>query len=190
MLKDPNQFSYLNQSGCTEISGVDDSENFDRTRFALTLLGMNEDVQDEIFCILAAVLHLGDVRFTAAGEGSKVTDMTPVENAAKLLKIDAKQLAFLLTNRNLTIRGTTTAVLLNPKLAESSRDALAKILYKRLFEWLVARINLAILKPGKQYFIGVLDIFGFENFKVRGYSQIHWRSQCDISLLYNCRGFD
>lgn len=46
------------------------------------------------------------------------------------------------------------------------RDALAKMVYKRMFEWIVARINNAILKPGKKNFIGVLDIFGFENFKV------------------------
>jgi myosin-5 len=50
--------------------------------------------------------------------------------------------------------------------AAEARDALAKILYKRLFEWLVSRINAAILKPGRKNFIGVLDIFGFENFKV------------------------
>lgn len=48
-------------------------------------------------------------------------------------------------------------------------DALAKALYARLFEWLVGHVNKMIFKPGSKSFIGVLDIFGFENFKVRGY---------------------
>jgi myosin-5 len=47
------------------------------------------------------------------------------------------------------------------------RDALAKILYKRLFEWIVQRVNSSIFKAETRRFIGILDIFGFENFQVR-----------------------
>ena len=46
--------------------------------------------------------------------------------------------------------------------------ALAKAIYVRMFNWLVARVNKTIdTKNKKQYFIGVLDIAGFEIFEVR-----------------------
>lgn len=46
--------------------------------------------------------------------------------------------------------------------------ALAKATYDRLFRWLVSRINQTLdTKLPRQFFIGVLDIAGFEIFEVR-----------------------
>lgn len=45
--------------------------------------------------------------------------------------------------------------------------ALAKATYDRMFKWLVARINKTLdTKLARQFFIGVLDIAGFEIFDV------------------------
>ena len=55
--------------------------------------------------------------------------------------------------------------------AEDVRDAFAKMLYSRMFTWLVERMNVAIAgsvnAAKNSKFIGILDIFGFENFAVR-----------------------
>lgn len=56
--------------------------------------------------------------------------------------------------------------------ATDSRDALAKAIYSNLFDWLVERINKS-LEVGKQRTgrsISILDIYGFESFKVIGMS--------------------
>ena len=46
--------------------------------------------------------------------------------------------------------------------------ALAKATYDRMFKWLVSRINSSLYTPlPRQYFIGVLDIAGFEIFEVK-----------------------
>ena len=48
--------------------------------------------------------------------------------------------------------------------------ALSKALYDRMFKWLVARVNKTLdTKNKRQYFIGVLDIAGFEIFQVLDY---------------------
>ena len=47
------------------------------------------------------------------------------------------------------------------RAAADNRDALAKTLYSRLFDWLVARVNTSIGQDaGAASVIGVLDIYG------------------------------
>lgn len=50
-----------------------------------------------------------------------------------------------------------------------SIGALAKAVYEKMFNWMVTRINATLeTKQPRQYFIGVLDIAGFEIFDVSG----------------------
>lgn len=52
-------------------------------------------------------------------------------------------------------------------------SALAKALFNRLFLWLVIRVNTTLeTKQHRQFFIGVLDIAGFEIFDSNGFEQI------------------
>ncbi|KAK7888870.1 hypothetical protein WMY93_024430 [Mugilogobius chulae] len=62
-------------------------------------------------------------------------------------------------------------VTLNQEQATYTRDALAKALYARLFDYLVESINRAIQKPHEEFSIGVLDIYGFEIFQKNGFEQ-------------------
>jgi myosin heavy subunit len=55
-----SEFHYVNQSDCTEIEGVSDSDTFQKTRKAMTVVGISDERQLEIFKLLAAVLHLGN----------------------------------------------------------------------------------------------------------------------------------
>ena len=49
----------------------------------------------------------------------------------------------------------------------NSVGALAKAVYEKMFLWMVTRINQQLdTKQPRQYFIGVLDIAGFEIFDV------------------------
>nr|GMC71371.1 myosin heavy chain [Ipomoea batatas] len=59
-----------------------------------------------------------------------------------------------------------TLICLDPQAAATSRDALAKTVYSKLFDWIVEKINNSIGQdPDSQLLIGVLDIYGFESFK-------------------------
>ena len=60
----------------------------------------------------------------------------------------------------------------NVQQAEATRDALAKGLYSRLFDFLVKRVNEAMDVTNHQGLtLGILDIYGFEIFKKNGFEQ-------------------
>lgn len=59
--------------------------------------------------------------------------------------------------------------------ASAARDAMAKALYGRLFDWMVNQINMLLFnRPNMpdQLSVGLLDIFGFENFRKNGFEQL------------------
>ncbi|KAK6162834.1 hypothetical protein DH2020_002675 [Rehmannia glutinosa] len=62
---------------------------------------------------------------------------------------------------------------LDPAAAVTSRDAFAKTMYSRLFDWIVDKINNSIGQdPNAKSIIGVLDIYGFESFKINSFEQL------------------
>ncbi|XP_062077703.1 myosin-7-like [Humulus lupulus] len=77
-----------------------------------------------------------------------------------------------LCKRVIVTRDGTITKCLDPNSAALSRDALAKIVYSRLFDWLVNKINNSIGQdPDSKNLIGVLDIYGFESFKTNSFEQ-------------------
>jgi len=62
-------------------------------------------------------------------------------------------------------RGEIFSVPYTVEQAVDCRDALSKALYHSLFEWIVSKINLVIENQKSDCFIGLLDIFGFEDFE-------------------------
>ncbi|CAK7327357.1 unnamed protein product [Dovyalis caffra] len=170
-LGNPRTFHYLNQSHFYELDGVDDSEEYLATRRAMDVVGINADEQDAIFRVVAAILHLGNVEFA---KGNEVDSSEPkddkswfhLQTAAELLMCDEKSLEDSLCKRVIVTRDESITKWLDPDAAAVNRDALAKIVYSRLFDWIVNKINNSIGQdPDSKSLIGVLDIYGFESFK-------------------------
>uniref|UniRef100_M8BWI6 Myosin-J heavy chain n=1 Tax=Aegilops tauschii TaxID=37682 RepID=M8BWI6_AEGTA len=170
-------FHYLNQSNCIDLNGFDDSKEYIETRRAMGIVGMSNDEQDAIFKVVAAILHLGNIEF---GEGSEPDSSAPkddkskfhLKTAAELFMCDAKGLEESLCKRVMATRGESITKNLDAKGAALSRDALSRIVYSRLFDWLVNKINSSIGQdPDSKILIGVLDIYGFESFKTNSFEQ-------------------
>eukprot|EP00257_Ricinus_communis_P026051 XP_025013465.1 myosin-6 [Ricinus communis] len=176
-LGNPRTFHYLNQSNCYELDGIDDSKEYIATRRAMDIVGISSDEQDAIFRVVAAVLHLGNIEFA---KGKETDSSMPkdeksrfhLRTAAELLMCDVKALEDSLCKRVIVTRDETITKWLDPESAVLSRDALAKIVYSRLFDWIVDKINNSIGQdPDSKSLIGVLDIYGFESFKTNSFEQ-------------------
>src|SRR5690606_7748112 len=94
------------QGGETTIEGVEDAEDFDRVKQAMSLLGMSGQLQVSIFNMVAAVLHTGNINFKSDGkDGSVIANRNELEITAKLLVVDPAALEKALTIRINKIRG-------------------------------------------------------------------------------------
>ncbi|KAE9414805.1 hypothetical protein Angca_006954, partial [Angiostrongylus cantonensis] len=169
---------YTAQGGDYEIPGVDDSVNFLETlKAALDVLGFDQQKQRDIFRILKGILLLGNTDFKEHGNECVVSPVNATEIAqlSDDYKIDEAQLRLWLTTREIRAAGETVRMVLEPKEAVRSRDALAKLIYAQLFCWLVKRCNDALIeketRTSRRNFIGVLDIYGFETFVVNSFEQ-------------------
>nr|XP_016436113.1 PREDICTED: myosin-8-like [Nicotiana tabacum] len=173
----PRTFHYLNQSNFFELAGVDESEEYLATRRAMDIVGISHDEQDAIFRVVAAILHLGNVEFakgteTDASEPKDDKSRFHLKIAAELFMCDEKSLEDSMCKRVMVTRDETITKSLDPQAAAVSRDALAKIVYSRLFDWIVNKINNSIGQdPDSTFSIGVLDIYGFESFKTNSFEQ-------------------
>lgn len=175
---DPRTFHYLNQTNCYEVANVDDAREYMETRNAMDIVGICQEEQDAIFSVVAAILHLGNIEFAKGSEidSSKIKDEKAayhLKTAAELLMCDEKLLEDSLCKRVIVTPDGNITKPLDPDSAALSRDALAKTVYSRLFDWIVDKINNSIGQdPTATNIIGVLDIYGFESFKINSFEQL------------------
>ena len=173
---------YCNQGSVFTLKSVDDAEEFQALRVALTTLNFTAEDQRALFGSIAGLLHLSEVSFTAkmkVEDGCVVSTDDTVQShfttAAILCGLSSEQLERVLTVRVITAKDESYEIKLTPAQALDARDALSKALYSRLFEWIVSRVNESIRVDEASTVraeIGVLDIFGFESFKVNSFEQL------------------
>uniref|UniRef100_A0A8C2W2Y6 Myosin X n=1 Tax=Chinchilla lanigera TaxID=34839 RepID=A0A8C2W2Y6_CHILA len=168
----PENYHYLNQSGCIEDKTINDQESFREVITALEVMQFSKDEVREVLRLLAGILHLGNVEFITAG-GAQVSFKTALGRSAELLGLDPTQLTDALTQRSMFLRGEEILTPLSVQQAVDSRDSLAMALYARCFEWVIKKINSRIKGRDDFKSIGILDIFGFENFEVNHFEQFN-----------------
>ncbi|XP_031498331.1 protein OPAQUE1 isoform X2 [Nymphaea colorata] len=173
----PSSFYYLNQSKTYELDGVNNAEEYLKTRRAMDIVGISLEDQEAIFRTLAAILHLGNIQFSPGREHDSSTikdnkSSLHLQMAADLFKCNTKLLLATLCTRSIQTREGNIIKALDCNAAVASRDALAKTVYSRLFDWLVDKINKSVGQdPDSVVQIGLLDIYGFECFKKNSFEQ-------------------
>ncbi|XP_048357862.1 unconventional myosin-XVI isoform X3 [Sphaerodactylus townsendi] len=172
---------YLNQTVLEDspaMTATQNREKFIALKQALSALGFSNREMENLFVILSAILHLGDIRFTTwtNAEAALVSDLKLLEQVAEMLQVSPDDLASALTTDAQYFKGDMITKRYTIELAEFYRDLLAKSLYSRLFSFLVNTINYYLQSQDGHSSdqvlpIGILDIFGFQEFPENSFEQ-------------------
>uniref|UniRef100_A0A914X4M5 Unconventional myosin heavy chain 6 n=1 Tax=Plectus sambesii TaxID=2011161 RepID=A0A914X4M5_9BILA len=179
-LADASHYYYLTQGKTLKADGRDDAADLAEIRTAMKVLLFNDQEVWSVFRILAALLHTGNIQYSATivnnMDATEIRDAVGVARAARLLQVDERDLVNALTTKTIMTREERVVSCLTAEQSLDIRDAFVKGVYGKLFVWIVQKINSAIYRPKKEasrrYSIGVLDIFGFENFDHNSFEQL------------------
>uniref|UniRef100_A0A914NIQ0 Uncharacterized protein n=1 Tax=Meloidogyne incognita TaxID=6306 RepID=A0A914NIQ0_MELIC len=174
-------YNYLNSSDCYEAENTNDGRSFVETKDAMTAIGLDENIQRQCLSVVAATLHIGNINFVESDGDSFATiaDEQFLQFPAFLLGITPEAIKENLTRRQLQSKWgkniEQVEVRHNKEQAAYTRNAWAKALYSKLFEFLVTSVNRALNVDDRRHSldlsIGVLDIYGFEVFEWNGFEQ-------------------
>ncbi|XP_073415934.1 unconventional myosin-IXb isoform X2 [Dendrobates tinctorius] len=180
-LKQPEDYFYLNQNNFKIEEGEDFRHDFERLKQAMEMVGFLPATKKQIFSVLSAILYLGNVTYKkkASGrdEGLDVGPAQVLETLSRLLQVKREMLVEALTKRKTVTVNEKLILPYSINEAVTARDSMAKSLYSALFDWIVLRINHALLNKKDVeesvtcLSIGVLDIFGFEDFETNSFEQ-------------------
>nr|XP_049702444.1 unconventional myosin-IXa isoform X4 [Helicoverpa armigera] len=171
-----DKYNYLSRTGCSEVPGIDEQYEFSRLKQSMEMVGFTMDKQRRLFAVLSAVLLLGNVEFQPQRKSYHHDEAVGVRNPevvsliSSLLRVKQETLLAALTSKRARASGETLVINYRLPEAIATRDAMAKCLYGALFDWIVMQVNHALLskkdtlREHQGHSIGVLDIFGFEDF--------------------------
>lgn len=168
-------YKYTGANKTNYIEGMSDGKHFERTKTALGLIGVTEEVQDVLFEVLAGIVHLGQLIIHSKNSNEE-SEIKPGDKCAKyvteLLGISAEDMEKALCSRQIAVAGDKVTTFLKKDQAEECIGALSKAIYSKVFDWLVNIINTSLENDEKMHqHVGILDIFGFEHFKLNSFEQ-------------------
>ncbi|XP_040177151.1 unconventional myosin-IXb isoform X4 [Rana temporaria] len=180
-LNKPEDYFYLNQHNFKVEDGEDLRHDFERLKQAMEMVGFLPATRKQIFSVLSAILYLGNVTYkkkaTGRDEGLDVGPPEVLDCLSQLLQVKREMLVEALTKRKTVTVNEKLILPYSLNEAVTARDSMAKSLYSALFDWIVLRINHALLNKKDVeesvscLSIGVLDIFGFEDFENNSFEQ-------------------
>jgi myosin-6 len=172
---DCTAYEYTLHGVTGEVPGRDDAKEFALLETSMTDCGLTPDEKSNIFRVTAAVLHVGNVKLEESGDGTKVQEETKptLLGIAAMLGLDADAMEKGICYKTIQIGKEVSDKGLGLTDAQFGLNALAKAVYSKLFDWVVARCNKCFpYPPGSSInFIGILDIAGFEYFQHNSFEQ-------------------
>ena len=173
----PETYRYLSVSDCYTVQGQDEIDLFDKLITAFGQINIGPELFEGVLDVLSAVLWFGNIDFdNSESENVEIDEnsVDVIEVLLNLLGVELDAFEELLLVRKNTIRGELFRTPYKITEAIENRDAMAKALYSNLFGWIIEKIR-ECMNPsdsGVDYYIGILDIFGFECLATNSFEQL------------------
>ncbi|KAB5536761.1 hypothetical protein PHYPO_G00111090 [Pangasianodon hypophthalmus] len=170
----PYDYPMISQGEIT-VKSINDVEEFIATDTAIDILGFSSDEKINIYKLTGAVMHHGNMKFKqkqreeqAEPDGTEVAD-----KIAYLLGLNSADMLKALCYPRVKVGNEFVTKGQTVPQVNNSVMALCKSIYEKMFLWMVIRINEMLdTKQQRQFFIGVLDIAGFEIFDFNSLEQL------------------
>ncbi|KAI2658343.1 Unconventional myosin-XV [Labeo rohita] len=167
-------YFYLNQGRACELQGKNDKQDFLLLVHCLETIGLHADQLANIWAILSSILQLGNICFSSyesdSFEVARIFSEAEARRVGNLLQVSAEALQTVITHRETTYDRIYCP--LSVESAIESRDAIAKMLYSVLFDWILERINEWLIPTEMDSTVGIVDIYGFEDLSVNSFEQL------------------
>uniref|UniRef100_A0A3Q3XCF8 Myosin, heavy chain b n=1 Tax=Mola mola TaxID=94237 RepID=A0A3Q3XCF8_MOLML len=170
----PYDFPMISHGEIT-VKSINDVDEFIATDTAIDILGFTAEEKMNMYKLTGAVMHHGNMKFKqkqreeqAEPDGTEEADKIAYLmglNSADMLK--ALCYPRVKVGNEMVVKGQTVPQVNNSVMA------LSKSVYEKMFLWMVVRINEMLdTKQPRNFFIGVLDIAGFEIFDFNSLEQL------------------
>ncbi|KAI1711889.1 myosin head (motor domain) domain-containing protein [Ditylenchus destructor] len=159
-----------------QIDGVNDKEEHQLTDEAFTVLNFSEEEKMDCYRVISGMMHMGNMKFKQRPreEQAEPDGTDEAEKVADMFGVDPEGFMKALTKPRVKVGTEWVSKGQNLEQVNWAVGAMAKGLYARVFSWLVRKCNVTLDQVGlsRDYFIGVLDIAGFEIFDFNSFEQL------------------
>ncbi|XP_036873333.2 myosin-6 [Manis javanica] len=170
----PYDYAFVSQ-GEVSVASIDDSEELMATDSAFDVLGFTPEEKAGVYKLTGAIMHYGNMKFKQKQreEQAEPDGTEDADKSAYLMGLNSADLLKGLCHPRVKVGNEYVTKGQSVQQVYYSIGALAKAVYEKMFNWMVTRINATLeTKQPRQYFIGVLDIAGFEIFDFNSFEQL------------------
>ncbi|XP_034559747.1 myosin-7 [Notolabrus celidotus] len=170
----PYDYAFISQ-GETQVASINDSEELMATDSAFDVLGFTQEEKNSVYKLTGAIMHHGNMKFKQKQreEQAEADGTEDADKVAYLMGLNSADLIKGLCHPRVKVGNEWVTKGQNVAQVTYAVGALSKAVYEKMFFWMVVRINQSLeTKQPRQYFIGVLDIAGFEIFDFNTFEQL------------------
>uniref|UniRef100_A0A1I7VUL1 Myosin head n=1 Tax=Loa loa TaxID=7209 RepID=A0A1I7VUL1_LOALO len=175
LTREISDYHLISQAEVT-IDDVDDKEEMQITDESFDIMHFVEQEKQDLFALVAGIMHMGEIKFKQRQreEQAECEDYQEGDLACKLWMVDTNNFISSLLKPRVKVGLEWVKKGQNLEQVNWAVGALAKAIYARMFAWLIKRCNktLDAQDRSRDYFIGVLDIAGFEIFDFNSFEQL------------------
>ncbi|XP_066285206.1 myosin-7-like [Branchiostoma lanceolatum] len=169
---DPSVYHFVKE-GVYTVAGMNDQEEMGLTDEGFDILGFTNEEKSSVYDFCAGILHMGNLKYVDKKEQGDCDDPAPAEKAGRLFGVDGMGLLNNILKPRVKVGSEFVTKGQTAQQCSNATSGLAKGIYGKIFKFLIDKCNVTLATEHERaFFIGVLDIAGFEIFELNSLDQI------------------